>query len=123
MWDHETTFSDRQILVEGNSDNTVDIGPDDAGLGEPVYLQVSLTPGGSGTLAVNLNASDSSGMANAVRVAQYLVESATVAKGGTVLAAALPTGCKRYLRLSYSGATGGRVTAGLVQGAQTSGMR
>lgn len=123
MWDNEATFSNRQILADANSDSIVDVGGDDVGLGEPVYLQVSLTRGTSGSLAVNLDTSDSPGMGDAVRIVQYLVAADTVAKGGTVLAAPLPTGCKRYLRLSYSGASGGWVTAGLVQGAQTSSMR
>ena len=123
MWDNETTFSNRQILADAASDNQVDTGGDDFGLGEPIYLQVSLTAGSSGTLAVNVETSDSPGMGDAVRVVQYLVAPETVARGGTVLAAPLPTGCKRYLRLSYAGAIGGRVTAGLVAGVQSNGMR
>ena len=56
-------------------------------------------------------------------VARYKVAAETVVRGGVVLAAPLPTGCRRYLRLVYSGPADGRVTAGLVEGAQTSGMR
>lgn len=122
MWDKETTFSDNELLVAGDSANTVDLGGDDAGKGAPVYLQVSLSAGASGTLAVSVNTSDDQAMAGAVRVAQYLVSADKVARGGVVLVAPLPTGCKRYLRLAYADASGGRVTAGLVAGAQTNGM-
>lgn len=122
MWDNETMFSNRQTLADSASERMVD-GGDDLGLGEPVYLQVALSPGCMGSLAVNLETSASPGMTDAVRVVQYLVAADRVAKGGVVLAAPLPTGCKRYLRLSYEGATNGLITAGLVQGAQTSGMR
>lgn len=123
MWDNETAFSNRQTLADSDSDNIVDAGADDLGPGEPVYLEVSLSAGCSGSLTVGIDSADADNMTGAHRVAEYLVDEAAVAKGGTVLAAALPTGCGRYLRLHYSGATGGRVTAGLVQGAQTSGMR
>ncbi|MDR1744883.1 MAG: hypothetical protein LBS30_03925 [Planctomycetota bacterium] len=123
MWDNETTFSDRQTLADGLSDNIVDAGPDDIGLGEPVYLQLSLGAGAAGDLAVTVESSDAPDMTGAVNLVRYQVGAAAVARGGVVLAAPLPTGCGRYLRLRYSGAGGGTVTAGLVQGAQTAGMR
>ena len=123
MWDIETTFSDRQALADGASDHIVDAGPDDIGLGEPVYLQVAIGRGASGDLTVAVESSDSAAMSGEVCLVKYLVDAAAVAKGGVVLAAPLPTGCGRYLRLRYSGASGGTVTAGLVQGAQTSTMR
>lgn len=121
MWDNETTFSLRQPLADADSTNIVDGGPDDLGLGEPVYLQISLTRGASGDLTVAVDTSDADDMTGSAQLVRYLVEGDAVAGGGTVLAAPLPTGCKRYLRLHYSGASGGKVTAGLVQGAQTNG--
>ncbi len=123
MWDNETTFSNKQPLADGPSDNIVDAGPDDIGLGEPIYLQIALGAGAAGELAVTVESSGAEDMAGAVGLARYLVDAAVVARGGVVLAAPLPTGCGRYLRLRYAGASGGTVTAGLVQGAQTSGMR
>ncbi len=54
MWDNETVFSSRQALADGPSDNVVDIGPGDAGLGEPLYLQVSLAGAATGELTVPL---------------------------------------------------------------------
>lgn len=123
MWDFETTFSNRQTLADGPSENIVDAGQDDIGAGEPVLLQVALGRGASGDLAVAVESSDAPDMTGSVQRVRYLVDAATVARGGVALVAPLPTGCRRYLRLQYSGASGGRVTAGLVQGAQTSGMR
>lgn len=125
MWDKETTFSTLQTLVTGGADSTdvVDAGPGDIGLGEAVYLQVSVTPGCTGTLTVQVKTADTADMTGAVKLAEYLVGAVRLAKGGPVLAAPLPTGCKRYLRLNYAGAAGGKITAGLAQGAQTAGMR
>lgn len=123
MWDNETTFSDKQTLANAESQNIVDTGGDDFGLGEPVYLEVSLGKGATGELVVAVKTSAAADMAAAVQLAEYRIGATRVAQGGIVLAAALPTGCKRYLKLQYSGASGGTVTAGLVQGAQTAGMR
>ncbi len=122
MWDNETTFSNRQPLAEGVSQNIVDAGPADIGPGEPVYLQVSLSSGASGALAVTLESAATEAMVNPVQRVRWLVDAERVARGGVVLAAPLPGGCYRFLRLHYSGAGGGTVTAGLVQAAQTSGM-
>jgi hypothetical protein len=122
MWDNDTTFSKLQPLAEGVSQNVVDAGPGDIGLGEPVYVQVSLSSGASGALTVTLETSAAQDMASPVQRARWLVDASRVVRGGTVLAAPLPTGCGRYLRLHYSGAVGGSVTAGLVQAANTSEM-
>lgn len=122
MWDYETTFSNRQTLATAASENIVDIGPDDAGRGEAVYLQVALSSGASGTLTVTLETADSEDMTGGVDRAVYLVDAGVVAKGGVVLAAPLPTGCGRFARLAYAGASGGTVTAGIVQAPQTNGM-
>ncbi|MCD8351438.1 MAG: hypothetical protein LUC93_12595 [Planctomycetaceae bacterium] len=122
MWDNETTFSNRQTLADGPSETAVDVGPDDIGLGEPVYLQVSLSNGASGALEVTVETGDAPDLSDAVTLVTYHVAESVLKHGGTVLAAPVPTGCRRYLRLQYDGASGGTVTAGLVQGAQTSGM-
>ena len=122
MWDKETTFSDNEVLVAGDSANIVDLGGDDIGNGTPVYLQVSLSAGASGSLVVNVNTDDDPAMSGAVRVVQYIVPADKVARGGVVLAAPLPSGCKQYVRLSYADASGGRITAGLTLGVQSNGM-
>lgn len=124
MWDKDTVFSDKQALSSGaNSENVVDAGQNDIGLGAPVYLQVSLSGAPSTELTIDVQTSDAAAMAAPVVVARYKVPAATVARGGVALAAPLPTGCRRYLRLNYTGPVGGKVTAGLVEGAQTGGMR
>lgn len=124
MWDKSTTFSDKQTLASGaNSENVVDAGPDDIALGAPVYLQLSLAGAPATELTVDVQTADTAAMTTPTVVARFKVAAATVARGGVVLAAPLPTGCRRYLRLSYTGPVSGKVTAGLVEGAQTSGMR
>lgn len=123
MWDNETTFSDKQPLAAGSSENIVDTGGDDWGMGDPVYLQVALSAGAAGALTVAIESADAADMSGAVERAKYLVDASVAGRGGVVLAAPLPTGCGRYLRVRYAGASGGTVTAGLVAGAATSGMR
>ncbi|MCC8180806.1 MAG: hypothetical protein LIP23_07860 [Planctomycetes bacterium] len=124
MWDKETMFSDKQALTDGAvSTSVVDAGPDDIGLGGPIYLQVALSNASEAELTVTVNTADAETMANPVDVAVYKVPAATAARGGIVLAAPMPTGCRRYLRLAYAGQAAGTVTAGLVESAQTSGMR
>lgn len=123
MWDNETTFSDRQILTDGKSENIIAAGPDDIGLGEPVYLQVSVGDGASGSLTIGVDSASTSDMADAVERVRFLIDANRVAKGGVILAAPLPTGCGNFLQLTHSGASGGVITAGLVQSPQTSGMR
>ena len=122
MWDAETMFSNEQVLAAADSDNIVDTGAPDAGKGQPMYLQVNLSPGATGALGVTLKTAGTADMAGATELAKFTVPAATVLKGGVVLAAPLPTSCRRYLRLTYSGATGGKVTAGLTLGAQTNGL-
>ncbi len=122
MWDNETTFSNLQPLATGASANVVDVGTGDIALGEPVLLQLSLSPGAGGALTVTLESAKDAVMTAPVQRASWLVDASRVARAGVVLAAPLPSGCDRYLRLRYSGATGGAVTAGLVQSAHTAGM-
>lgn len=122
MWDAENMFSFNQALAAGNSDNIVDVGPGDAGKSEPLRLNVLVGAGASGALVVAVSTSDAKDMTGAAEIARYTVAAGKVAKGGDVLVADLPTGCKRYLRLAYSGATGGTVTAGLTWGGQTAGL-
>lgn len=119
MWDKENMFSYKQPLAAGNSTDIVDVGPGDAGKGMPLNLAVVLGPGASGALVVTVSTSDAADMSGAVEIAKYTILANKVAAGGDVLSADLPTGCKRYLRLAYAGATGGTVSAGLTQGKQT----
>ncbi|MCD8349906.1 MAG: hypothetical protein LUC93_04760 [Planctomycetaceae bacterium] len=122
MWDAETMFSNDQALADAESDNIVDTGPKDAGKGHPLYLQVSTTSGASGALTVTLKTSNSADMSGAVTVATFIAPAERVAEGGVVLAAPIPSGCKRYLQLAYAGASGGGVSSGLVLGAHTANL-
>ena len=126
MWDAENLFSDEQALAAGNSDNIVDTGVNEIGRGQSILLNAVLSGGASGNLVVTVNAADaatSSALTSPQAVATFIVPSDRVARGGSVLVASLPTGCKRFLRLGYAGASGGTITAGLVQGAETSQMK
>ncbi|MDR1520240.1 MAG: hypothetical protein LBU23_08900 [Planctomycetota bacterium] len=133
MFDTETLFSNEQYLIPptppqsgptppASNDSTfvVDAGKQvDAGSNGGAVLAVVLGGGNSGTLTISVNTSDDSDgddLGSAVTVASFVVPAAKVAKGGAVLSARLPSGCKRYLRLHYANASGGNVTAGLVQG-------
>ena len=57
-----------------------------------------------------------------VTIGTYATDNASLLRGGPVLLADLPTGCRRYLRLNYTvtGAlTAGELTSGLVLEGQT----
>ncbi|MCD7896435.1 MAG: hypothetical protein LUG50_07125 [Planctomycetaceae bacterium] len=125
MWDYETIFSDNQKLETENttSGNILDVGPKDIAPGEPVVLQISLDRGGDSALTVTVESAGDAAMSDAVDRVVYLVDAERVRAGGVVLAAPLPSGCGRFLRLKYTGGVGATVVAGLVQAAQTSGMR
>ncbi len=125
MWDYETIFSDNQKLDSENttSSNILDVGPKDIAPGEPVVLQISLDRGGNSALTVTVESANDAAMSDAVDRVVYLVDADRVKDGGVVLAAPLPSGCGRFLRLKYAGGVGATVVAGLVQAAQTSGMR
>ncbi len=125
MWDLDATFSTKQTLTAtaSVSDHCVDAGQKDLGLGEAVYLQVALGKGASTALSVSVESSANADMAGAVDRVTYLIDAERVKAGGVVLAAPLPSGCDRYLRLAYSGAAGAKVTAGLVQAAQSPTLR
>lgn len=120
MWDAETMFSNEQTLAAADSTNVVDVGPPDAGKGRPLYLTVSVGGTATGDLTVTVKTADVDAMTGAATLTVYTVPSALVEKGGVVLAAPLPTGCKQFLRLAYAGVTTGTVTAGLTLGAETS---
>lgn len=122
MWDSQNNFSDQQALANAASDNIVKVGPADAGKGEPVNLVVNVSPGSTGPMTVAVKTADAADMSGAETLAQFTIPAAKMARGGDVLNAYLPTGCKNYLQLAYSGGAGGTVTAGLNWGGQTNGM-
>lgn len=122
--DYENMFSKEQVVTAtGGSTSTVDMGPGDAGPSERISLFVTSEPPftGAGTLAVEIHTSDTvasdGSLTSPATIATYAVSNAALTAGGKLLAARLPHGCKRYLRLNYvvSGSIAdGKITSGLV---------
>lgn len=120
MFDRQNMFSHDQNLAVGDSTDIIDVGVAEIGRGQPIYLTVIGSGGATGALTVTVKTSSAPDMTGAVEVVKFTISAERMARGGTVLAAPLPTGCKRYLRLAYAGATGGTVSAALALGAETS---
>ncbi|MDR2488769.1 MAG: hypothetical protein LBD42_04680 [Desulfovibrio sp.] len=106
--DYDNMFSkDQAVTATSGSTSTVDLGPGDAGPSERVSLFVtSSTPfTGTGSLAVELHTSNAVGgdgsLTSPATIASYAVVNSKLTAGGKLLAARLPHGCKRYLRLNY----------------------
>lgn len=123
--DKANIFSDGQAITQTIVSNQVlDLGPGDLGPSEGASLFVNINPpfSGAGTLAVELKTADSltddrTNLSTvATTVAIYPLTNEILTDGGTVLAARVPHGLKRYSALNYV-VTGtladGQVTAGL----------
>lgn len=122
--DAQTLFSDKQALAAADSTNIVKVPKNDIGKGHPIYLFAIVADADTapGMLTIVVKTSNDSGMAGAETIATYEVHNDKVVRGGSVLSAAIPTGCKEFLRLSYSDVTVGAITIGLVLAAQTNGI-
>lgn len=117
IFDSELMFSNKQALAtDAVSENTVRVGPGDAGMGEPISLVVCVAGAetASSGLTVELQTSDDESMAGAETLFSGVASKEKIRCGGLALAVKLPRGCKKYLRLAYSGVDAGTVTAGLV---------
>lgn len=121
--DHENMFSkDQAVTATALSARTVDLGPGDAGPSERLSLFVCAPAAfsGDGTLTVELQtadaAADDGSLSSPATLAGYAVSNAALVAGGRLLAARLPHGCKRYLRLNHV------VTGSLADGAITAGL-
>lgn len=129
--DYANMFSkDQAVTATALSASTVDIGPGDAGPSEQASLFVSASTAytGAGTLTVELHTADAvaadGSLTGPVTIASYAVPNARLTAGGKLVAARLPHGCKRYLRVNYAVAgtiAAGKITAGLVWDAQSDG--
>ena len=124
--DAELQFSDNQaVAAAADSDNVIDLGGADIGKGESVYLYVHANGYTGGTLKVDLKTSNEvagQNLSSPTNLVSFEAGADAMAKGGQVIAAALPVGCKRYLRLAYTpdgGGADGKITAGLNMGPQT----
>ncbi|MDR1242319.1 MAG: hypothetical protein LBM00_06020 [Deltaproteobacteria bacterium] len=121
--DHENMFSRGQAFTAtAGSTNSVDLGPGDAGPAERLSLFVNVDTAftGAGTIAVEAHTAEAAAadgtLTSPETLAIFPLANAALTAGGKVLAARLPHGCKRYLRLKYtvSGTlAGGSLTAGL----------
>lgn len=126
--DYENMFSkDQAVTATAPSVSTVDLGPGDAGPSERISLFVTAsTPfTGTGGITVALQTADAvaadGSLVTPVTLASFEVGNAALAAGGKLVAARLPHGCKRYLRLHYvptDTVAAGTLTAGLVWDAQ-----
>lgn len=119
--DRETLFSDNRPLTAGDSTDIVKVPIKDVGRGHPLYLFAILsgTEAATGDLIITVNTADNADMSGTVKLAEYTIKNPQVKKGGSVLVAALPTGCKEFLRTAYAGVTTGTITCGLGLAGQT----
>jgi hypothetical protein len=128
--DKEAMFSqDQALTATGNATNIVDMGAGDAGPAEglSLFVHASAPYTGSGTLTVNLQTAEAvnaagTALESPVILASYPIQNAALLKGGKLLAARLPHGCKRYISLSYTVAgtiVDGKLTSFLTLDAQT----
>lgn len=127
MRDYEAEFSRNQAIVAtAVSTNVVKVPRGDIGKGRPVVLQVYANGyTGSGTLTVEVQTAADAAMTSPETIATYPIANDRLLKGGSVLAADIPTGAGEYLRLNYvvtGTLTGGLVTAGLQLHGDTSTM-
>lgn len=98
------------------STNIYDVGADyDAGVGEPLNISVEVkttaTSGGSATVAVQLQTSDSAGSGYVQIMEGEPIAVADLVAGKKLLEGPIPAGGKRYFRLGYVVATAA-LTAG-----------
>lgn len=115
------TFSDGQAITAGASTNVIDLGPlgggntgRQIGAGTPLYIALVFPTALVGALAVAIQTSDSDA-SGWVTVSTTTVAEAD-APAGTKIAVPVPSsGLKRFVRLNYSGGTGGTIWAGIVQ--------
>lgn len=124
MFDRENMFSMKQALTAtAVSTDTVFVGEGDAGPGQDLILEIDATKNtGGASLAVAVQTADDAAMTTPVVLATFTIAAAVLAKGGPVLAAPLPPGMKRFLRLNYTVTgtpVGLSVTSGIVLAGQT----
>ena len=119
MRDYESEFSRKQAVTStAVSDNVVKVPMGDIGKGRPVVLQVYAVPyTGGGDITVEVETADAADMTGSETIATYAIPNGKLVKGGSVLAAGIPTGAKQYIRLNYE------VNGTLADGAITSGLQ
>jgi len=127
--DKSNLFSeDQAITVTANSTNVIDLGSaDDMGPGtvKEIWIQATeaFTADGAATLTVSLTTDDSAAMSSATTLyTSAAIGKASLVAGYKIPIRGLPTGAERYLRLTYTVATGpmtaGKISAGIVNARQ-----
>ena len=120
--DKQNMFSDKQAVSStAPAADAVDLGAGDAGPAEGLSLFVGVDgASGTGTLVVELQTASACAAGGAltspVTVAAYPVSNEALKAGGTIVAARLPQGMKRYAGVNYAVTgtlTGAKLTAGL----------
>ena len=125
LFDSQNLFSDLQaVTVTANSTNLLDTGATrDLLAGEGLFLVVQVstafTAGGAATLVVTLETDDNSSFSSATTLfTSAAIPVAALTLGARPVQIRVPRGAERYLRLTYTVATGpmtaGAVIAGLV---------
>lgn len=120
--DAQNTFSKEQaVTATAASANTLDLGRGDHGPSERISLVVYAKGYTAGAATVELQTSDIANAAGVlttpVTIASFPVSEDALKAGGMIVAARLPHGLKRYVRLNYKmspAGADGTLTAGLV---------
>ena len=115
--DHELIFAAAQSAAAGDSTNKIDLGQAAPTPGMSKHLTVAVTVNDdlTGTLKVELKTSDEvSGTYATIAEGSFEED----AEAGAILQFPVPYRTKRFLKLTYSGATAGKVNAFLTMGRQ-----
>lgn len=135
IFDMQTLLSDAQaITATAASTNTIDLGPiatgivRDIGKGKPIPLRIQVVEAFNNltSLAIALQTDDNTGFASAKTVWSQTVVLADLIAGKVIVPEWIPRGTdERYMRLNYTvtgtAPTTGKITAGVVMGAQSNG--
>ena len=122
IFDAQNTFSkDQAVTATALSTNTLDLGRGDHGPSERISLVVCANGYTAGAGSVELQTADVAASDGALTsptvIASFPVTADVLKAGGRIVAARLPHGLKRYVRLNYNMSTngaGGTLTAALV---------
>ena len=123
LFDVETLFSNRQaVTTTGNSANAIDTGAAHnllAGEALTLVVQVStaFTAGGAAALTVALETDDNVSFSSATTLfTSPAIPVAALTAGARPVQIRVPRGAERYLRLTYTVATGPMLTGAVIAG-------
>lgn len=135
IFDQQTLLSDAQsVLATAASTNVIDLGPIKSGLvrdigkGQPIPLRIQVveTYNTLTSLTFALQVDDNEAFSSAKTVWSQVVVLADLKAGKVIVPEWIPRGTdERYMRLNYTvtgtAPTTGKITAGVVMGAQSNG--